>query len=177
MKPKVIAVVGGKKVGKTTTTENLIKELTRRGLKVAAVKHISERDFTMDTPEKDTWRYAKAGAKTIIAVAPNEIAIIEKGATEKLTLETLLEKCEGNDVILIEGMKKLAATNQNIPKIIVVKTQNEATKALETYKPILAFSGPYNTTALSPSTPYADALKNPQKLATLIQNAIQKNKR
>jgi molybdopterin-guanine dinucleotide biosynthesis protein MobB len=40
MKPKVIAVVGGKKVGKTTTTENLIKELTRRGLKVAAVKHI-----------------------------------------------------------------------------------------------------------------------------------------
>ncbi|UCF45147.1 MAG: molybdopterin-guanine dinucleotide biosynthesis protein B, partial [Candidatus Bathyarchaeota archaeon] len=102
---QIIAVVGSKKSGKTTTTENLIRELTERGYKVAAIKHISEADFTIDIAGKDTWKFAKAGAKTIISIAANEIATIEKGITESVSLETLLKKCRGNDVVLIEGLK------------------------------------------------------------------------
>lgn len=169
MKPPAIAVVGEKKVGKTTTTEKLITELTRRGYKVAAVKHISEPDFTMDTPGKDTWRYQQAGAKTIIAVSPNETATIEKEATP---LTALLKKCEDNDIILIEGFKKTVAKQTSIPKIAVVTSQEQAAAALETYKPIIAFSGPYN--ALNTRIPYADATKNPGKLADIIEKTILK---
>jgi molybdopterin-guanine dinucleotide biosynthesis protein B len=172
---QAVAVVGTKKSGKTTTIENLTRELTKRGYKVAAIKHIPEPNFTIDTPGKDTWRYQQAGAKTIIATGPNQTVTIEKTTTPP-TLETLLKKCTGNDIVFIEGLKKQVAQNKTIPKIAVVKNQTEAQNAQETYKPIIAFTGPYNTTKLNPNTPYADAQTNPQKLADTIQKTLKANK-
>ena len=171
---QVIAVVGSKKSGKTTTIENLIRELTKKGYKVAAIKHVSEPDFTIDTAGKDTWKFAKAGAKTTISIAANEIATIEKVPIESLSLETLLKKCTGNDVVFIEGLKKLVTAKKNVPKIVVVKSMKEALNALETFEPVLAFSGPYSTEALVFKTPYADALTNPQKLADIVEKTILK---
>jgi len=171
---QAIAVVGTKKSGKTTITENLIRELTKRGYKVAAIKHIPEPDFTIDTAGKDTWRYAQAGAKTVISVAANEIATIEKTTTSNVSLEKLLKKCRGNDVVFIEGLKNLVASKKKILKIVVAKSQTEATNALETYQPILAFSGPYATENLGFQVPYADGLKNPEKLADIIENTLLK---
>jgi len=174
LKPKVIAIVGGKKVGKTTTTESLINELTKRGYKVAAIKHVSEPDFTIDTPGKDTWRFAQKGAKTVIIISPNEVATIEKGNTENTPLRTLLKKCRENDIVLIEGLKTQIAKKTSIPKIAVVTSKEEVENAITKYKPIIAFSGPYNTEAINPEIPYADALKNPEKLATIVENQIPK---
>ena len=171
---QVIAVVGTKKSGKTTTTENLIRELTKRGYKVAAIKHINEPDFTIDTPRKDTWKFAKAGAKTIISMAANEIATIEKVTTESVSLKTLLKKCRGNNVVFIEGLKKLVALKKDIPKIVVTKSKNEAIDALKKFKPVLAFSGPYSTENLGLEAPYADGMKNPKKLADIVEKAILK---
>ncbi len=169
---QVIAVVGTKKSGKTTTTENLIRELANRGYKVAAIKHIPEPDFIIDTPRKDTWRYAQAGAKTVISVAANEVATIEKVTTSSVSLKKLLMKCRGNNIVFIEGLKKLVASKKKIPKIVVVKSKTEASNALETFKPILAFSGPYSPESLGFQVPYADGLKNPQKLADIIERAM-----
>ena len=174
MKPEAIAVVGIKKSGKTTTIENLIRELTKRGYNVAVIKHISQPDFTIDTTGKDTWKFAQAGAKTIITTATNETATIEKIPIENLSLNALLKKCADNQIILIEGLKKHVATNKNIPKIIVAKTKQEATNAIENYKPILAFTGPYVPNALSKEIPYADAQKNPEKLVNIIENKLLK---
>ncbi len=174
MKPKTIAVIGGKKVGKTTTTENLIRELTNRGYKVAAIKHISEPDFTIDKPGKDTYRFAQNGAKTIIVVSPEEVATIEKTNTESVPLEALLKKCRESDVVLIEGLKKRVAKKASIPKIAVVTSKEEAENAHTKYNPILAFSGPYNTQTLYSKIPYVDALKNPEKLADIVENKILK---
>jgi molybdopterin-guanine dinucleotide biosynthesis protein B len=170
---QAIAVVGTKKSGKTTTIENLTRELTKRGYKVAAIKHIPEPDFTIDTPGKDTWRYAQAGAKTIISVATNETATIEKTTTNP-SLETLLKKCTDNHIIFIEGLKKTIAQNKKIPKIAVVKSKTEAENAIKTYKPIIAFTGPYNTTTTYPQLPYANTLTNPQKLTKIIQKTTLK---
>jgi molybdopterin-guanine dinucleotide biosynthesis protein MobB len=171
---QVIAVVGSKRSGKTTTIENLIKELTERGYKVAAIKHIAEPDFTIDTAGKDTWKFAKAGAKTIISMAANEITTIEKGTTESVSLEKLLKKCRGNDIVFIESFKKLVALKKNIPKIVITKSKKEAIDALKNFKPVLAFSGPYSTEALGLAAPYADGVKNPQKLAAIIEKAMLK---
>jgi molybdopterin-guanine dinucleotide biosynthesis protein MobB len=168
----VIAVVGTKKSGKTTTIENLTKELVKRGYKVAAIKHINE-DFTIDTSGKDTWRYAQAGAKTIVAKGPNQIVTIQK-TTQNTPLTALLKKCTGNDIVLIEGFKKTVAKNQNIPKIAITKNQTEAQHAQKTYNPIVAFTGPYNTTTLNPHIPYANAVTKPQKLTNIIEKAALK---
>jgi molybdopterin-guanine dinucleotide biosynthesis protein B len=174
MKQQVIAVVGTKKSGKTTTIENLIRELTKRGYKVAAIKHVPEPDHTVDTPGKDTWRYAQAGAKTIVSAAASEIATIEKTPLETVKLDALIKRCKGNDIVFIEGLKKKVAKRKGIPKIVVAKTMDEVVNALEVYKPILAFSGPYSTENLNFQISYADAKETPEKLADIVENKLLK---
>jgi molybdopterin-guanine dinucleotide biosynthesis protein B len=169
---QAIAVVGSKKSGKTTTIENLTRELSKRGYKVAVIKHINE-VFAIDTPGKDTWRYHQAGAKTIIATGPNQTVTIEKTATLlAFPLATLLEKCRDSDITLIEGFKKIVAQNQTIPKIVVTKNQIEAEDTQKTYNPIIAFSGPHNPK--NTRIPYADATNKAEKLADIIERALHK---
>jgi len=171
--PKVVSIIGTKKSGKTTTTEKLIYELTKRGYRVAAIKHVPERDnFTLDTPGKDTYRYAQQGAKTVIAVSANEIATIEKVPSETVPFESLIEKCVNNDIVLVEGLKQTVARKADVPKIAVTKTEEEAKIAQKAYEPIIAFSGPYDPHKLFPAIPYVNALKNPEKLADLIEEKV-----
>jgi len=168
---KVIAIVGSKSSGKTTTLEILTRELTRRGYKIAAVKHIPEPNFTIDTIGKDTWRYAQSGAKTIVSVASNEIATIEK-VNENFSLKNILKRCNGNDVVFLEGFRELAGKKKAIQKIVVVKSQKEALEALKLFKPILAFVGAYSTESLKLKIPYVDVLKNPEKIADIIEKDV-----
>ena len=171
---KVIAVVGSKNSGKTTTIEKLVNELTKRGINIAVIKHISQPDFTIDTVGKDTWKFAKAGAKTIISVAKHEIAKIEKTSFDKISLEKLLKKCEGSELVIIEGLKKLLATNENIPKIAVVINAEEVKKAIKLFRPILAFSGPFAVKKANLTIPYANGLESSQKLADIVVSWLKK---
>jgi len=171
--PKVISIIGTKKSGKTTTAENLIAELSKRGYRVAAIKHVPEREsFTIDTPGKDTYRYAQQGAKTVIAVSANEIATIEKVSAENVPFDELIEKCAGNDIVLVEGLKQTVARKVDVSKIAVTKTEEEAKDAQKAYDPIIAFSGPYDTRKIFPTIPYVNALEYPEKLADLIEEKI-----
>jgi molybdopterin-guanine dinucleotide biosynthesis protein B len=169
---KVIAIAGSKSSGKTTTIEILTKELTRRGYKIAAVKHIPEPNFTIDTKGKDTWRFAKSGAKTIISVASNEIATIEKVNEESFSLEKILKKCKGNDIVFLEGFKEIVSQKKRIQKIVVVKSEKEALEALKSFEPTLAFTGPYSTENLKLKIPYIDVLKNPEIIADIVEEAV-----
>jgi len=169
---QVIAVVGSKKSGKTTTIENLVRELTKRGHKLAVIKHISKPDFTIDTVGKDTWKFARAGAKTIISVAATEIAKIEKIQFEKISLEKILKRCEECELVIIEGLKKLVSTKENIQKIVVTKSIQEVKNAIESFRPILAFSGPYIPSNSNLKIRYANGLTNPQKLADIVESSL-----
>jgi molybdopterin-guanine dinucleotide biosynthesis protein B len=172
-KPTIIAVVGSKSSGKTTTIEALTRELTKRGYKVAAIKHIPEPNFTIDTVGKDTWRFAKSGAKTIISVSSNEMATIEK--TEKnLTLNEILQKCKNHDFVLIEGFRNLISENKTIPKIVTVKSEEEVLEAQGIFNPIIAFTGPYPPQHLQQEIPYIDVLKNPEKITDIVETITKK---
>lgn len=171
--PKVVSIIGTKKSGKTSTTEKIIGELTKRGYLVAAIKHIPERkNFTIDTPGKDTYRYVQHGAKTVIAVSTDEIATIERVAAETVPFDKILEKCVGNDIVLVEGLKQTLARKVEVPKIAVTKNEEEAKTAQKIYIPIIAFSGPYDTRKIIATTPYINALEDPKKLADLIEKKV-----
>jgi molybdopterin-guanine dinucleotide biosynthesis protein MobB len=174
LKTTVIAVVGSKSSGKTTTIEILTKELTKRGYKVAAVKHIPEPNFTIDTKGKDTWRFAKAGAKTILSVASDEIATIEKIDTTSFSLEEILQRCKNVNLIFLEGFKKLVGKNYSIPKIVTVKSAEEALEGSKTFKPILAFTGLYSIENLNLSIPYINVLKNREKIVDMVEKNARK---
>lgn len=165
----IVAVVGSKKSGKTTAVETLVRGLTKRGYKVATVKHIPETGFTIDTKGKDTWRHAKAGARTVISVAPNELSVIRKADTTKYSLEQLITECEDDvEIIILEGFKRLIGQNLAVPKIVAVKTTEEVLEASGYYKPILALVGPIPTEAVEQKFPYVDVLKEPEKLVDLV---------
>lgn len=175
-KAAAIAVVGSKRSGKTTTVEALVRELAKKGYRIAAVKHISEQDFTLDTKGKDTWRYAQAGAQTVIGISANEVATIEK-ASKTLSLREILERSQGYDIVFLEDFKKLISKVESIPKIVVVKSKYEALEATTTYEPIIAFAGSFSTESLNFKAPYADALRNPSKLAGIVEAFVSKQRK
>jgi molybdopterin-guanine dinucleotide biosynthesis protein MobB len=176
LKTAIIAVLGSKKSGKTTTIETLIERLTMRGYRIAAVKHVAELNFTIDAKGKDSWRFAQAGAKTIITVADNEVATIEKMNTKNLPLDEILQKCRGNDVVFIEGLRSLVGKDRRVQKIVIARTAKEALKATKSFEPILAFAGSYSTENLKLKIAYVDVLKDSEKLADIIDDFIKKSK-
>ena len=87
--------------GKSQYLEGLIACLKARGLRVAAVKHDGH-GFQMDTPGKDTWRLAQAGADVVAIASPTAAAVLSYRPTP---LSRLVESIRDVDLILIEGDK------------------------------------------------------------------------
>lgn len=172
-KSAVIAVVGGKKSGKTTTIELLTKELAKRGYRICVAKHVPEPNFTIDQEGKDTWRYAQAGAGTIVSVSADEIATIEKARSGEISLETILQKCQGSDLIFLEGFRDLVSNEDKIYKILVVKSEGDASIDMKVFHPIIALTGPFRPKRIM-NIPYVDVRRNTKKLADLIEKDILK---
>ena len=174
MKTTVIAVVGSKSSGKTTTIEVLTEQLTKRGYKITVVKHIPEPNFTIDTKGKDTWRFAQSGAKIIVSMASDEIATIEKMDTTSFSLEEILHRCRDIDFVFLEGFKKLVGKKHDIPKIVTAKSAKEALEALENFRPILAFTGLYSIETLNLSVPYLNVLQNRKEIVDIVEKNARK---
>ena len=102
---KVINIVGDKSnVGKTFVMEGIIKELKRRGLSVATIKH-DIHGFDIDKKGKDTYKHREAGSETVIISSPKRFALI-KEVKEEIPLEKIINLAKDKDVILVEGYKK-----------------------------------------------------------------------
>lgn len=108
----VIGIAGWKKSGKTTLAERLIAEFTRRGLKVATVKH-AHHDFQIDDAHTDSARHRRAGASQVAVVSAKRWALIAEleGAPEPDLAQVIawLGFC---DLVIVEGYKSAP-----IPKI------------------------------------------------------------
>lgn len=173
MKTTVIGVVGGKKSGKTTTIGILTKELTKRGYKIAVAKHIPEPNFTLDTEGKDTWRFVQSGAKTVVAASAGEIATIEKTRGD-LSLKEILQRCRGSDIVFLEGFRKLVAEDKSIHKIVVAESAQDIEEAVEMFRPILVFTGPYSPEKPHLKIPYIDVLEHGKEIADLVEKVVRK---
>lgn len=108
----VIGIAGWKKSGKTTLTSRLVAEFTKRGLKVAAVKHAHDA-FQIDDGETDSARHRRAGAAQVAIVSAKRWAIIEEfdGAPEP-NFDEVIATLGPADLIIVEGYKSAP-----IPKI------------------------------------------------------------
>ena len=101
----IISIVGKSDSGKTTLIEKLVPELTRRGYRVATIKH-DMHEFEVDREGKDSWRHKKAGAHTVVISSPKKIALI-RDVERDLKLEEIRDKLiQDVDLILTEGYKK-----------------------------------------------------------------------
>lgn len=171
----VVAVVGGKKSGKTWAMEYLITRLSKLGFRVAAVKHIHEEGVTIDTAGKDTWRFAKAGANIVLSASPDELALIRKGKMHYGNLDMLLRYLEGEelDYILIEGFHSLVAKRRDVYKIITARDPDDLNRLLiGTEPPILAATGVVGAAANrseASSIPIIDLTSNGESLLNIVK--------
>jgi molybdopterin-guanine dinucleotide biosynthesis protein B len=101
----IISIVGKSDSGKTTLIEKLVPELTRRGYRIATVKH-DVHGFEVDREGKDSWRHKQAGAYTVVIASPNKVALI-RDVERDLTLDEIRDKfIQDVDLLLSEGYKK-----------------------------------------------------------------------
>ena len=143
-RPKVIAVLGNRKSGKTRVVEFLISNLSGRGFKVGSVKHIHDPDFSIDTGGKDTWRHTQAGAKVTASVAKGELAVIRKMDTTRYGLDDIVNLFRGEDLdlIILEGFKHLVANNGSVLKIVTAKSLSDLEGLLPSLKPPVVVASP-----------------------------------
>lgn len=103
---KIVAVVGTSGSGKTRLITGLVAELKRRGLRTCVLKHCAH-GFALDTPGKDTWAYAEAGADGAAMSGPGEWAVRMKiPPAPEQDLRGLARRLFADaEVVLVEGGK------------------------------------------------------------------------
>ena len=176
----VIAAVGVSGSGKTVTLEYLISHLSAEGYQIGSIKHVHHKGFTMDKEGTNTWRYAKAGSKVIVAISPEEVAIIKRTemALNDLDQMTALLERETLDIVFIEGFHGLIAKRTDVPKIITAKNLEGLEETLRgTVEPIIAITG---VVAKDPATttygeiPIIKIPDEGQKLVDLVKKQLEK---
>lgn len=106
---KAFTVNGITKSGKTTTIEQIIRELKKRGYSVGSVKEIHYEKFKIDTEGTNTDRHKKAGSEIVSARGMFETDILYQ---EMLPIYKLLSFYD-HDYVVLEGVNDV-----NAPKII-----------------------------------------------------------
>jgi molybdopterin-guanine dinucleotide biosynthesis protein MobB len=136
----------------------------------------------MDKEGTNTWRYAKAGAKVIVAISPEEIDIIKKTEMALNDLDKIIDllKREKLDVVFIEGFHSLIAKRKDVPKIITAKDQAGLEQTLEgTVPPILAIAGIVANNSSKPThigIPIIRVPENGQALLELVKKQLTERK-
>jgi molybdopterin-guanine dinucleotide biosynthesis adapter protein len=101
----IIGIVGWKNSGKTTLTVKLVEEFTRRGLRVATVKH-AHHSFQIDDANTDSARHRRGGAKQIAIVSAKRWALVsELGDAAEPDFADVIAALDPADLIIVEGYK------------------------------------------------------------------------
>ncbi len=126
----VLGIAGWKNSGKTTLVERLVAELTRRGWRVATVKH-AHHEFQIDDAATDSARHRRAGAQEVAIVSSARWAIVHELREEpEPALEEVIARLSPADIILVEGYKSAP-----IPKIEVRRAEQASKEPLAVRDP------------------------------------------
>lgn len=100
---QMISVIGNDKKAKTDAVEALVKELSRRGYKVGALKHHVHDDFEIDIPGKASYRHRQAGACEVAVSSPTMFAYIKDNDCEMDLADVNKYFSSDIDIIIAEG--------------------------------------------------------------------------
>jgi molybdopterin-guanine dinucleotide biosynthesis protein B len=111
-RPPIIGVAGWKNSGKTTLAVRLIAEFTRRGLRVASVKH-AHHAFQIDDGDTDSAKHRRAGAARVAIVSATRFALVSELRDEpEPSFGQVIAALGPCDLVVVEGYK-----TEPIPKI------------------------------------------------------------
>lgn len=111
----VISFIGLHNSGKTTVLQGVIRYFSDQGYRVGVIKH-SSHDFTIDIPDTDSYRLAKAGARAVAISSSSKMAFYKEVQRDH-PLEELCQLMQDDvDIIFVEGFKR-----ESQPKIEVAR--------------------------------------------------------
>lgn len=114
----LFSVCGRKNTGKTTLVQKLIREFSKRGIAVAAVKHDGHK-FDEEPEQTDTRKLREAGAVGSAVFSADRLMVVKRrydSLTEEEMAYRLGELFPEADIILAEGLK-----SSMLPKIELVR--------------------------------------------------------
>ncbi|SCY52042.1 molybdopterin-guanine dinucleotide biosynthesis protein B [Alkaliphilus peptidifermentans] len=159
---KVFSVFGITQSGKTTTIENIIKELKKRRYSVGSVKEIHYEEFAIDDEGSNTSRHKRAGAELVTARGYYETDIL---FPRRLSVEEIL-KFYQHDYVVLEGV-----TDSNVPKIITAHNIEEIEERLD--RTVFAISGRVsNEINEYKGIPIISSITDIEKLVDLIEEKV-----
>jgi molybdopterin-guanine dinucleotide biosynthesis protein MobB len=130
----VLAVCGYSGSGKTTLLEQLVPQLRRRGLRVAALKH-DVHGISVDTRGKDSDRIFRAGGDVVISGPGEELWHCHH---EDRLAEVLALLLTDHDLVLVEGYK-----TSPLPKVwLASATKPDPPAEVERVVEVLAWNEP-----------------------------------
>ena len=93
--------------------------LIDRGLRISTIKH-THHDVEIDKPGKDSYRHREAGATEVVITSPVRWALVHELRDQpEPDMDSLLERMETVDLILVEGFK-----SHRFPKLEVHRLGN-----------------------------------------------------
>lgn len=95
----VFSFIAYSNTGKTTYIVELIAELTRRGVRVGAIKHDAH-EFEIDKQGKDSWRFAQAGAQVVAVASQTKCAVMDY---RPVSFAETVSRIKDVDLIIAEG--------------------------------------------------------------------------
>lgn len=106
--PPVVSIIGRKNSGKTRLMIAMLREMRRRGFRVASIKH-GHHSFETDEKGRDSWRHFNEGqAEATVMAGEGKIALVMRMEgdpdPERLVRDFLAGR--GYDLVLIEGYKR-----------------------------------------------------------------------
>ena len=117
----IIAICGVKNSGKTTLLTRIVKMLSKKGIKVAVIKHDGH-DFSCDVEGTDSDKLSKSGAYGVAVFSKNRIFVHKKWNSElekeRKMEQELIKQFPEADIIFLEGMK-----NSEYPKIELIRKE------------------------------------------------------
>lgn len=134
----ILGIYGNSNSGKTTLVIKVIKALRDKGYKVGSLKHIHEQNFTIDTPNTDTWKHTKAGSEIVVGHSESEAAFLVNKAMNPKEVADILNKIEDLDIVIVEGF-----WDEDIPKVLLgdgEQKQNTVLKYKDNFVEIVEYA-------------------------------------
>jgi molybdopterin-guanine dinucleotide biosynthesis protein MobB len=125
--PKVFGIYGESDSGKTTLIVQLVTRLSKEGFKIATVKQ-TNKEISMDTTNKDTWRHHQAGAHLVVFSSRSETNFLFDCPLSSSDILRKISVFGSFDYILVEG-----ADDPDLPKI-QVGLGKKRSNTIATYK-------------------------------------------
>ena len=103
--PPIVAFAAPSGTGKTTLIERVVRVMVGRGLRVGVLKADAHR-VVLDTPGKDSWRFADAGASPVAVLSADRLALFERVEGDISLVAAAVRLFPGVDVVLAEGFRR-----------------------------------------------------------------------